>query len=165
MYDDERWTGLRNQFRETFFGIYGITSIPLLSLTVFAGLASLKLPACLPSAPHASLSTSDKEQQVAIPSLAASPPVHFMNVDAIDPSLSVLTDPTPVRGHPEHPQRNIDCPSCGQHLGVLARQAPYSHHVNSTMVCRISGEVMDDENYPMAFPNGYVYSYKVCTVT
>jgi len=24
----------------------------------------------------------------------------------------------------------------------------------------MSGKVMDDENYPMAFPNGYVYSHK-----
>lgn len=36
-----------------------------------------------------------------------------------------------------------------------------SHHVNSTIVCRISGRVMDSENEPLAFPNGYVYSSKV----
>ena len=36
-----------------------------------------------------------------------------------------------------------------------------SHHVNSTIVCRISGEVMDSQNEPLAFPNGHVYSSKV----
>jgi len=56
---------------------------------------------------------------------------------------------------------NIDCPSCDLSLRVLAGQIPMSHHVNSTIVCRISGEVMDSENEPLAFPNGNVYSSKV----
>lgn len=56
---------------------------------------------------------------------------------------------------------NIDCPSCDVNLRVLAGRIPMSHHVNSTIVCRISGEVMDSENEPLAFPNGNVYSSKV----
>jgi hypothetical protein len=59
---------------------------------------------------------------------------------------------------------NIDCPTCNPHLAVLAEKVPMSHHVNSTIVCRISGEVMDSSNEPLAFPNGYVYSYKVSLV-
>lgn len=46
-------------------------------------------------------------------------------------------------------------------MRVLAAEVPMSHHVNSTIVCRISGQVMDSENEPLAFPNGYVYSSKV----
>lgn len=46
-------------------------------------------------------------------------------------------------------------------MRVLAAEVPMSHHVNSTIVCRISGRVMDSENEPLAFPNGYVYSSKV----
>jgi len=54
--------------------------------------------------------------------------------------------------------KNIDCPTCDADLGVLAQEVPSSHHVNSTIVCQISGKIMDGNNPPMAFPNGYVYS-------
>jgi hypothetical protein len=169
MYSDERWEGLRSQFKDTFFSVYGITSLPLLSLAVSAGLSTLKLSACLPNAPHATPSQpseippQDPNTAVvlSIPSLAAAPPVHVMDSTTIDPALPMMTDPTPLHDHPEHPQRNIDCPTCAKDLSILAREVPFSHHVNSTLVCRISGEVMDDTNYPMAFPNGYVYSYNV----
>jgi len=43
-------------------------------------------------------------------------------------------------------------------LGKLAEEVPFSHHVNSTIVCRLSGKIMDEDNMPMAFPNGNVYS-------
>lgn len=60
---------------------------------------------------------------------------------------------------------NVDCPTCGDHVKVLASELPMSHHVNSTIVCRISGQVMDSENEPLSFPNGYVYSAKVSLVS
>ena len=172
MYSEERWESLRSQFKETFYSVYGITSLPLLSLAVSAGLSTLKLSACLPTAPH---STPSQPSEIApqdpntamvlsIPSLAAAPPVHVMEDITIDPALPMMTDPTPLHDHPEHPQRNIDCPTCAKDLSILAREVPFSHHVNSTLVCRISGEVMDDTNYPMTFPNGYVYSYNVSSI-
>ncbi|KAF8889673.1 CTLH/CRA C-terminal to lish motif domain-containing protein [Infundibulicybe gibba] len=63
--------------------------------------------------------------------------------------------------------KNVDCPVCdgevgssseGLGLGKLAEEVPLSHHANSTIVCRISGKIMDEDNMPMAFPDGYVYS-------
>lgn len=48
---------------------------------------------------------------------------------------------------------------------MLAQEVPSSHHVNSTIVCQISGKIMDEDNPPMAFPNGYVYSREVCRST
>ncbi|KAG6919802.1 hypothetical protein DXG01_000303 [Tephrocybe rancida] len=63
--------------------------------------------------------------------------------------------------------KNVDCPVCdgevgsGPHgLGMsqLAQEVPFSHHANSTIVCRISGKIMDEDNPPMAFPDGNVYS-------
>ncbi|RDB29732.1 Macrophage erythroblast attacher [Hypsizygus marmoreus] len=65
--------------------------------------------------------------------------------------------------------KNVDCPVCdgdatsgsqGLGLGKLAEEVPFSHHANSTIVCRISGKIMDEDNMPMAFPNGNVYSRK-----
>ena len=59
--------------------------------------------------------------------------------------------------------KNRDCPVCDPWLGKLAEEVPFSHHVNSTIVCRLSGKIMDEDNAPMAFPNGYVYSREVRT--
>ncbi|KAF5379199.1 hypothetical protein D9615_005906 [Tricholomella constricta] len=63
--------------------------------------------------------------------------------------------------------KNVDCPVCdgepgsgsqGLGMGKLALEVPFSHHANSTIVCRISGKIMDEDNMPMAFPDGNVYS-------
>ncbi|CAO1639444.1 unnamed protein product [Sympodiomycopsis kandeliae] len=47
-------------------------------------------------------------------------------------------------------------------LGVLAREVPWSHHSNSTIVCRITGKVIDDSESggagAVVLPNGRVYS-------
>ncbi len=86
-----------------------LSTEPLLHLALYAGLASLKLPACY-----------------------------------------------------DHTQHNPDCPVCDpEGLGRLAMEVPWSHHVNSTIVCRLSGKIMNEDNPPMAFPNGYVYSKEV----
>ncbi|KAF8960325.1 CTLH/CRA C-terminal to lish motif domain-containing protein [Flammula alnicola] len=67
----------------------------------------------------------------------------------------------------DHATKNVDCPVCDGEsgpgsqplgLGKLAGEVPYSHHANSTIVCRISGKIMDEDNMPMAFPDGHVYS-------
>jgi len=60
------------------------------------------------------------------------------------------------------PSRNVDCPVCDSSINTLAEEVPYSHHANSTIVCRISGKIMDEDNMPMAFPSGHVYSREVC---
>lgn len=58
--------------------------------------------------------------------------------------------------------KNVDCPVCDPSLGRLANEVPFSHHVNSTIVCRISGKIMEGDNMPFAFPkSGNVYSHEV----
>ncbi|WZZ05142.1 hypothetical protein YC2023_091063 [Brassica napus] len=42
----------------------------------------------------------------------------------------------------------------------LALPLPYSKKHHSKLVCYISKELMDTENLPQVFPNGYVYSAK-----
>ncbi|KAJ3519087.1 hypothetical protein NMY22_g13357 [Coprinellus aureogranulatus] len=61
--------------------------------------------------------------------------------------------------------KNVDCPVCDSSgdtplgLGKLAEEVPYTHHSISTLVCRITGKIMDENNPPMAFPSsGQVYS-------
>ncbi|KAK0549451.1 GID complex subunit containing RING finger motif [Tilletia horrida] len=56
-------------------------------------------------------------------------------------------------------KRNPDCPICERSgLGMLAKEVPWSHHENSTIVCRLGGHVMSDDDPPMCLPNGRVYS-------
>ncbi|KAI8060797.1 CTLH/CRA C-terminal to lish motif domain-containing protein [Gongronella butleri] len=62
----------------------------------------------------------------------------------------------------QHENRNINCPVCDQTIfGQLAQHLPLSHRVNSTVVCRISGHIMNEDNPPMFLPNGHVYSQQV----
>ncbi|RPD56002.1 hypothetical protein L226DRAFT_534366 [Lentinus tigrinus ALCF2SS1-7] len=105
LYDPSRWTSLIQSFRMAIYHLSTLPTEPLLHLAMYAGLASLKLPACY-----------------------------------------------------SHETRNVDCPTCNPDLGQLAKEVPFSHHLNSTIVCRITGKIMDADNMPMAFPNGQVYS-------
>ena len=59
--------------------------------------------------------------------------------------------------------KNVNCPVCIQPFNTLAKHLPFSHHVNSTIVCRISGLVMDENNPPMILPNGHAYSLQALT--
>ncbi|CDO77084.1 hypothetical protein BN946_scf184473.g28 [Trametes cinnabarina] len=108
LYDPSRWTMLIQSFRLAIYHLSTLPTEPLLHLAMYAGLASLKLPACY-----------------------------------------------------NHETRNVDCPVCNSDLGVLAKEVPFSHHVNSTIVCRSTGKIMDADNMPMAMPNGQVYSKEV----
>lgn len=167
LYDPTRWSYVRDQFRETFLGLYALPSQSLLALSLAAGLSSLRVPACVryerPKSPEAPKSPS-------IPLLPAAPPLHNLDdvlglspADFIPPIGGLMTPTTEkdLHNHPDATVGNVDCPTCGGDMKVLASEVPMSHHTNSTIVCRISGEVMDSQNGPMAFPNGYVYSHNV----
>lgn len=56
---------------------------------------------------------------------------------------------------------NPNCPVCTFPFNELAADLPMSHHVNSCLVCRITGKIMDANNPPIVLPNGYVYSAEV----
>lgn len=63
----------------------------------------------------------------------------------------------------EEDGRSARCPICAPLVTRLAAELPYAHHVHSTLVCRISGQIMNEHNPPLVLPNGYVYSTKVRT--
>ncbi|KAI0760120.1 CTLH/CRA C-terminal to lish motif domain-containing protein [Fomes fomentarius] len=105
LYDPSRWVSLIQSFRLAIYHLSTLPTEPLLHLAMYAGLASLKLPACY-----------------------------------------------------SHETRNVDCPVCNLDLGELAKEVPFSHHVNSTIVCRITGKIMEADNMPLVLPNGQVYS-------
>lgn len=113
LYNPSRWLELIDQFRADNYALCSLTSHPLLSITLQAGLSALKTPQCY-----------------------------------------------------EHENKNVNCPICdNKTLGSLAEKLPLSHHVNSTIVCRISGKIMNEDNPPMLLPNGRVYSLNVSAFT
>ena len=54
----------------------------------------------------------------------------------------------------------LSCPICNEEIGKVASTLPASNHQISTLICRITGEIMDSSNPPLALPNGQVYSTK-----
>ena len=169
LYDRSRWLRVRDQFRETFLNLYALPSQSLLALSLSAGLSSLRVPSCVP---HGNLPREPMNPEAPVVALLpAAPPLH--NLEAAlglmerDPLIGPIGGPPSspkdeIHEHPETQVGNVDCPTCNEDIKVLAKEVPMSHHVNSTIVCRISGEVMDSQNEPLAFPNGYVYSSKAC---
>lgn len=170
LYDPSRWNSVRDQFRETFLTLYALPSQPLLSLALSAGLSSLRLPSC---AKHSIAGDSNTNTSAAFRSAAAKPPTMdeasaleiIKRATDVAAAVPAGTDPNGNSKGEGGSSGNADCPTCGEYVRVLAKELPMSHHVNSTIVCRISGQVMDSENEPMAFPNGYVYSSKVSTTS
>jgi len=53
---------------------------------------------------------------------------------------------------------SVNCPACCEDFAEIVKNVPYSHYARSQLVCRVSGEVMDENNPPMALTNGQVYS-------
>ncbi|CAD6564741.1 MAG: GID complex subunit containing RING finger motif [Tremellales sp. Tagirdzhanova-0007] len=162
LYDRSRWLRVRDQFRETFLNLYALPSQSLLALSLSAGLSSLRVPSCVP---HGNLPREPMNPEAPVVALLpAAPPLH--NLEAAlglmerDPLIGPIGGPPSspkdeIHEHPETQVGNVDCPTCNEDIKVLAKEVPMSHHVNSTIVCRISGEVMDSQNEPLAFPNGY----------
>lgn len=54
----------------------------------------------------------------------------------------------------------LSCPVCSEDIGNIAKNLPMSNHPVSGLICRITGEIMDSSNPPLALPNGQVYSEK-----
>jgi len=52
-----------------------------------------------------------------------------------------------------------NCPICSPSFRLLAKDLPNAHHTHSFLVCRISGEPINDDNPPMVLPNGNAYGF------
>ncbi|EKM76774.1 hypothetical protein AGABI1DRAFT_62820 [Agaricus bisporus var. burnettii JB137-S8] len=169
LYDSNRWSNLVRSFRLAIYDLNTIPNEPLLHLALYAGLASLKLPACYDiqtknvdcpvcDGESAALRAANgKESDVVMTSASTE-----FNHDVAQPNSATLT--TMAISSPMSGSTSVVTPASFSSesqplgLGKLAEEVPFSHHFNSTIVCRITGKVMDGDNMPMAFPNGNVYS-------
>lgn len=186
LYNDERWQALRESFRACALQIHSLPPQPILHVALSAGLSSLKLPACYADetggrmAPAhlggrsfgdersnllrmSGLSTTSVTSPPTFPPAAGIP-----STDGSAPSL-VLSPPSASDSLSDgkamehaHQSKSENCPVCDTNgLGILAKEVPWSHHANSTLVCAITGKIMDENNPPMALPNARIYSSSV----
>lgn len=170
LYDPSRWSDLHASFRATLFAVHSIPDQPFLHLSLSVGLAALKLPACYSVTPTPESITHDESSLKAsntedIEMRSSSLPInrHHHTTSSstsqnYDPSLlSNLNSPKPLPTIGSSP--NSDCPVCDSNgLGVLAKECPWSHHLNSIIVCGLTGRVVEDGDRLAVLPNGRVYS-------
>ncbi len=132
------WARLANQFRiesESLIGLDPLKSSFLIHVIV--GLSAFKTRVC--KRPQADLTASFHQQP------SSSSPYHQPGYDKTR-MKSLIT-------------ATITCPVCDDTFSsTLIKNTPCVHHAHSTFICRISGEVMDENNPPMVLPNGQVYS-------
>jgi macrophage erythroblast attacher len=105
--DPHRWEELAQMFKQENYRLNCLSTEPLLTVHLQAGISSLKTPQCF------------REET-----------------------------------------KNVNCPVCNELISKLAKDLPYAHHVHTRLVCRLSGELMNEDNPPMMLPNGQVYSKK-----
>jgi len=65
---------------------------------------------------------------------------------------------TPMCGEIEY--ININCPACNPTFSKISGDLPCALHSHSRLRCRITGDIMNEDNPPMVLPNGFVYSKK-----
>ena len=56
--------------------------------------------------------------------------------------------------------KNTNCPVCSPPFNELAELLPFAKYTRSRLLCSITNSPMDDENPPMALPNGRLYGEK-----
>lgn len=138
MYSTARWQDLRDRFRQTFLQIHGLPPIPVLHIAMQAGLASLKTPVCIPPPAPPGMTTTRADDGDVVMQTASqengTDGAQQQGTSGSTPSVYLHPKPIPLS----------ECPVCAPSpLHKLAAEVPYSHHELSTIVCRLSGRVIE----------------------
>ncbi|GAA5899294.1 hypothetical protein JCM8208_001609 [Rhodotorula glutinis] len=162
LYAPSRWSSLRSLFRTTFLSLHSLPSIPLLHMSLQAGIASLKTPICVPlpagtpTAPPSAYPLGARPLRTMItpqgeivleaptPAPAPAPSARISPIPSPSPAPGAPGGaPVPVHGLEGAP--SAQCPLCSSALRALGPEVPYSHHVNSTIVCPLTGRVVEGD--------------------
>lgn len=173
LFDEARWSDLVERFKKDNYSLHSLSLRPLLSIALQAGLSALKTTACVEAARASSLSSSLSSSSSPLsaspsnPAPSVSSPSSSLSLayaSPLSPSQSPGSPPAPTAPHSLSlslaPTKNINCPVCNDQFAALAAPLPIALHSHSCLVCRVTGEIMNEDNPPMALPNGHVYSRK-----
>jgi macrophage erythroblast attacher len=148
LYDASRWSFLESTFTSTAYSLMALPNTPLLDLALYAGLAALKHPACFaPERPPSHTNTTDPREY------------DYEFYSPKNPDCPICDGPS-ASTHPHSGSesgKRVHLSDGGLSL-ITERYVPATLHLNSTLVCALSGKVMNSDNPPMAFKNGNVYS-------
>ncbi|KAJ8296041.1 Protein FYV10 [Rhodotorula toruloides] len=152
LYSPLRWAHLRSLFRTTFLTLHSLPSIPLLHMSLQAGIASLKTPICCPVPSGTKTAPPSAWPLGGVKGLRTSitPDGEIVfstsgGSGADSPSLTGTNGATQPPVHTLEGSPSPNCPLCSSPLSALGPDVPYSHHVNSTIVCGITGKVVEGD--------------------
>ena len=153
-WSDARWGELEQQFRLTHLAVHGLPPHSQLALTLYIGLATLKTPYCRCSKPSPP-SSAPASTPSSAPHASSSPSTSSSTFSSSSQSSSVSSFP------PSPLSPSNGCPlCCSRALFELSQGLPSTQRSHSSLVCRLSGAVMDEHNPPCVLPNGSMYSRK-----
>ncbi|CAI2373316.1 unnamed protein product [Moneuplotes crassus] len=55
---------------------------------------------------------------------------------------------------------NESCPTCSLSFRKICSEVPFVQKSHTSLICRISGKLMDENNPPLMLPNSHIYSEK-----
>lgn len=84
-------------------------------------------------------------------------PTHSVLSCAVQTGLSALKTPQCYSKN----SKNNSCPICEYQINELAESLPFSHCAQSRLICRVTKLPLNENNQPVALPNGHVIGEKV----
>lgn len=144
LYSPSRWAHLTQLFRTTFLTLHSLPSLPLLHMSLQVGLASLKTPTCCPLPPNSQPNQEENAIARSGGTLTISPTGQLILTKPSLPLAPSPSVPTPLPP-PTSTAASTSCPLCTSPLRVLVPSVPYSHHTNSTIVCSLTGKVVEGD--------------------
>jgi len=166
MVSDGSWERLINLFRSAWCVVNRIPNESRLASVLRVGLAVLKTAICKPNVQgHTGgkrKRTGDSLESSTIESALRRNSGAKNNLKMGDSNKSKLQASSNFSTANCHARYGC-CPACDEHLGAIAACLPRAHKSQSMLICRISGDTMDESNPPLAFPNGQVYSSNAIT--
>lgn len=83
-------------------------------------------------------------------------------ISTLQAGIIALKTPACCGDRPE--MNSSECPICIENtFGELSKTLPNVHKINSVLIDCVTREIMDEENPPIALPNGFVYSKRHIT--
>jgi len=109
---------------------------------------------------YKALFSAERWQELVLEFRASNYELHHLHTDSLL-STVLQSGLSAIKTHQCYSsEKSGDCPVCNEPLNSLATPLPFSHCTQSRLICRISGQPMNEHNAPMMLPNGNVYGEK-----